>query len=175
MGSNDYYKWGPTAWSKFHEKAINYPIIPCQGDIKKVLCFYHKDFMQYIGCKDCEMDYKSIIRSYPVRTGSRLELFNWTVDVHNIINAKLGKQRISYEQAYQLWCVVFPIKYAINSPAVIYPRPDFFDPISAQIEKTLTPINGAGLFPFSFADGKTLNGYRTRIYQPPVNYFAQYY
>ena len=64
--------------------------------------------MKYIGCGTCEKDYKKIIQCYPVRYASRIELFNWTVDIHNIINAKLGKEQIDYDQAYQLWSTVIP-------------------------------------------------------------------
>lgn len=143
MCSNDYNIWGPEAWYKFHERAIRYLDDPCECDIKKVLCFYQKKFLRYIGCKTCEVDYIKILQICPIRYSSRLELFNWTVDVHNIINAKLGKAQISYEQAYQLWNI--KIRYVCTEPICpppICPKPYtlddyFYDRIAGTIGNIL--------------------------------------
>ena len=31
-------------------------------------------------------------------------LFYWTVDLHNSVNSKLGKQQFTYQQALNIWC-----------------------------------------------------------------------
>lgn len=102
MGSSK-YEWGPYAWYKFHKKAIKYPSNPCNCNIKNAIYFYQQKFLDYIDCKSCRKDYLALIQNYPIKTGSKLELFNWTVAIHNIINVKLGKKQISYDKAYKIW------------------------------------------------------------------------
>ncbi|XWV26347.1 Alr family protein [Tupanvirus soda lake] len=103
MGSRNFNEWGPKAWAIFHEKAIRYPKNPCKCDIKKILHFYNEKFMEYIGCESCKKDYKKIICRNPARANSQTDLFMWTVDIHNIVNLKLGKEVISYNEAFRIW------------------------------------------------------------------------
>lgn len=95
--------WGRYAWHIFHKKATEYPYYPSGYDIKKITCFYYKQFLKYIDCEACQKDYLRIINNYPIKIYSKIDLFMWTIDIHNIVNAKLGKNTISYEQAFQLW------------------------------------------------------------------------
>lgn len=100
MGSNE---WGQYAWFKFHTKAIKYPRQPCNCDIKKIIQYYHNFFIKYISCDSCRDDYNKMLHLNPVRANSRSELFIWTVDIHNIINMKLNKSQIGYNEAYNIW------------------------------------------------------------------------
>lgn len=142
MCSDDYNVWGPIAWYKFHEKAIKYPNNPCECDANKILCFYHKKFLQFIGCKTCENDYEKIIQIYPVKYGSRIEVFNWTVDVHNIINQKLGKTQIGYAEAYILWNGVIP--FACDKSGCFQPQSivDYcYDRVNSEISNIINECN----------------------------------
>ena len=103
MSSRNYESWGPYAWYKFHKKAIEYPRNPSVYDINNVINYYHNIFLRYIGCKKCVRDYTRILIKYPIRTKTNNELFNWSVNIHNIINAKLGKRQMNYDEARQYW------------------------------------------------------------------------
>ena len=101
-------KWGPYAWYRFHKEAIRYPDNPCQCDINRIIDYYHKKFFKYIDCPTCCKEYRKIIYSTPLRVASREALFDWTVDVHNLINKKLGRPLMTYEQAFILWSRIIP-------------------------------------------------------------------
>lgn len=101
--SSNYDVWGPRAWYQFHKEAINYPTNPSARDIRKAIYFYYKKFLIYVKCRNCRNDYNQLMHDYPIRLNSRLELFSWSVDIHNVINAKLNKPQITHDKAYQIW------------------------------------------------------------------------
>src|SRR5437867_1322915 len=99
MGSRSYNDWGPEAWYKFHKKATTYADHPSDRDIKDILYYYNKLFLNYVDCDTCKKDYLKILRDHPVNPSCKISLFMWTVDVHNIINKKIHKEKISYKKA----------------------------------------------------------------------------
>ncbi|MEM3061974.1 MAG: ERV1/ALR-related protein [Nitrososphaerota archaeon] len=103
MYQNESYQWGRYAWYKFHKKALEYPDNPCRCLMEKTAHFYKKDFLKLIHCPSCIEDYKLMIKKCPIRLGSKHELFEWTVDIHNMVNRKLGKEEICYSEAYRIW------------------------------------------------------------------------
>lgn len=103
MSSINANVWGPKAWYKFHMEAMNYSNHPTKYDIQKIIYFYQKIFPEYITCQSCRQDYFRMIRICPIRPYTKNNLFNWTVDIHNIVNVKLGKLEMSYSQAFQIW------------------------------------------------------------------------
>lgn len=125
----DARKWGPYAWYKFHKKAIKYPMNPNIVDMENAEKFYYSDFLKYIKCDSCINDYLMIISYYPIRLDSKYSLFNWTVDVHNIVNNKLGKRIINYSEAYNIWKPTFPNKcnHCICKHKIPYLYPNIFD------------------------------------------------
>lgn len=96
-------KWGPTAWRKFHIKALTYPANPCSCDIKKIEHFYNSTFPQYILCDTCTEHYKRILREIPIDARTMITLFQWTIDVHNRVNRRLGRSTITYAEAFEVW------------------------------------------------------------------------
>ena len=61
-------------------------------------------FPALIPCPTCSEDFRKIIEEYPL-TG---DYFTWSVDVHNLVNKKLGKPQVSYEDARRQWTT--PVK-----------------------------------------------------------------
>jgi hypothetical protein len=106
MDFNNINEWGPYAWYKFHEKAMNYPANPSIYDINNILNFYHATFLRYVTCESCRQHYEKLIIDNPVKTRSRATLFMWTVDIHNIVNIKLRKKQMGYNEAYRVWCSI---------------------------------------------------------------------
>lgn len=103
MDSYNFNVWGPYAWYKFHSKAIRYPHNPCKCEIRRIINYYQRRFLKYIDCESCVEDYLKILRIKPIRPDTRWDLFIWTVDVHNIVNTKLGKKMFGYDEAYHYW------------------------------------------------------------------------
>jgi hypothetical protein len=95
--------WGSQAWHFIHFVAISYPENPTKQDKVK----YNK-FFQSIGdvlpCPTCGKNFQEKIKKYPPNLESRQKLFEWTVDIHNAVNAENGKKIISYETAFEeIW------------------------------------------------------------------------
>ncbi len=95
--------WGQNAWYKFHKKALMYPENPCKCDMQKIYEYYTRIFLDYVGCSSCRNDYLKMVTNIPIRANSRIELFQWSVDIHNMVNAKLDKPQYDYESAFAYW------------------------------------------------------------------------
>lgn len=128
MTSNPPTKWGPIAWRKFHIKAITFPGTPCICDIDQIVRFYQEVFPKYIHCESCATHYRRILRENPIEANSMIDLFKWTVDVHNRINNKMGKRSVSYADSYDYWLDVVNETYGdygffcqcIDNPFIYY-------------------------------------------------------
>lgn len=93
--------WGSKEWRIFHKKALEFSEKPSEKQQEEFKKFYEDVFKARIPCNVCKIDYEDILKKLPVKLGSKTELFNWTIDVHNIINAKLNKEKIEYDVAQQ--------------------------------------------------------------------------
>jgi hypothetical protein len=96
--------WGPHMWFVFHLAAATYPDPPSAADKANYQAFYGS-LQNVLPCPGCREGYKVIISSEPTKLGSRVfasraSLFKWTVDVHNRVNAKLGKPMYDDWQAW---------------------------------------------------------------------------
>ena len=92
--------WGREAWHFIHAVAITYPVNPTKDDVRE-----YKKFFESLGtvlpCEICANHYKEKIKDIPIKLGSRRELFQWSVDIHNSINKEHGKKIYTYEQAFK--------------------------------------------------------------------------
>ena len=52
------------------------------------------------GCSTCQRDFRKLLESNPPRFD---DWFKWTWEVHNVVNRKLGKPEIAWEEACLLW------------------------------------------------------------------------
>ena len=92
--------WGREAWHFIHAVAITYPVNPTQEDVRE----YHQ-FFESLGrvlpCEICASHFKEKIKDNPPKLGSRRELFQWSVDIHNTVNKEHGKRVYTYEEAFK--------------------------------------------------------------------------
>lgn len=87
--------WGPYYWGMLHIAALaNAPEFP---ELVQM-------FPGLLPCSTCSADFKKIVETTPL-TGN---YFMWSVDVHNQVNAKLGKPQVSYEDAHRRWTTSEP-------------------------------------------------------------------
>lgn len=117
--------WGPKAWYHFHVHAIIYPDCPTECEKNDIIDYYQKRFLKYVECETCVKEYLKILRKHPIRACSKMELFMWSVDVHNFINQKIKKPCMNYTEAYCIWQSVVVERFVKkNGPECPFP-PNF--------------------------------------------------
>ncbi len=82
-------------WFMFHVVAATYPQRPTREDKARFSAFY-SSLQGVLPCEGCRKGYAAMLKTEPTKLvpgtfESRNTLFKWTVDVHNRVNAKLGK------------------------------------------------------------------------------------
>jgi hypothetical protein len=98
-------KWGPHFWMALHIACLG-----CQD--YKIIAGFVEGFKAVIPCLSCRMHFDSVLTENPVPEAG--DFFKWSVDVHNIVNKRLGKPEFSYEEA--LANIVVPDVAVPNSP-----------------------------------------------------------
>ena len=83
-------KWGPHFWMTLHIACLG-----CQD--AKVLEDFVEGYKEIIPCLSCREHFEQVLVDNPVPEAD--DLFKWSVDVHNIVNKRLGKPEVSYEAA----------------------------------------------------------------------------
>lgn len=83
-------KWGPHFWMTLHVACLG-----CQD--YKALAEFVEGYVSIIPCLSCRQHFEQVLIENPVPETSNF--FQWSVDVHNIVNKRLGKQEFSYEDA----------------------------------------------------------------------------
>lgn len=87
--------WGPSAWRLMHLVAATYPERPTTETKRQYESFF-RSLEQVLPCAGCREGYSYLINGpvalTPAVLADRVALFRWTVEVHNAVNAKLGKE-----------------------------------------------------------------------------------
>lgn len=95
--------WGSQAWHFIHMVAFSYPENPTEQDKEKYLHFF-SSLGNVLPCPICGQSFLEKMKKYPPNFENNEKLFEWTVDIHNTINAENGKIILSYQEAKeQLW------------------------------------------------------------------------
>jgi hypothetical protein len=82
-------KWGPHFWMTLHIACLG-----CQD--YKAISEFIEGYMYIIPCLSCRQHFEQVLAENPV---PETDFFKWSVDVHNIVNRRLGKPEFSYEDA----------------------------------------------------------------------------
>ena len=92
--------WGPKAWFFIHSLALGYPSSPSDADKDHYRVFF-KSLSHVLPCPWCREHYLHNLQEKELEKGleSRIDLFNFTVDMHNRVNSMLGKPILSHEEA----------------------------------------------------------------------------
>ena len=96
--------WGPGTWLFIHSIAINYPEVPNSMERKDMYNFF-TTLAQVIPCTKCKDNYIKHLNMLPLSShlDNRNDLFNWTVEMHNMVNLELGKPVISTDEAIKIY------------------------------------------------------------------------
>ena len=88
--------WGPGAWQLMHMAAATFPLRPSGAERAAYLAFF-RSLATVLPCPGCREGYAEIVAAggrlalTPAIVRDRLTLFRWTTEVHDAVNAKLGK------------------------------------------------------------------------------------
>jgi hypothetical protein len=94
--------WGPHYWFFLHTIAISYPNFPNSITKKK-----YYDFIQnlslFLPVESISKDFSNLLNEYPITPylDNRESFVRWTWFIHNKINEKLEKPKISLDNFYK--------------------------------------------------------------------------
>ena len=93
--------WGPSFWFFLHTIAFHYPLHP-NDFIKKKYFDFISHFYLFIPVEQISKEFNQLLDLYPVSPylDSREAFISWTHFIHNKINEKLEKPKISLEEFY---------------------------------------------------------------------------
>lgn len=86
----DKNNWGPHFWATLHIAAL------ANGPQFKE---FVDTFPGILPCPECSKEFYKILSVYPVTD----DPFRWSVDAHNMVNKKLGKRTVTYDEAKRRW------------------------------------------------------------------------
>lgn len=89
--------FGPSFWGALH--------LACFGadnpdKVRDFIALYP----YVLPCPGCRAHFAQVLKDYPVpETNDRMELFDWSVMVHNVVNDSLGAPRVTTDEALIEW------------------------------------------------------------------------
>jgi hypothetical protein len=86
--------WGPNLWGTLHLLCLAGTITPN----------FVQEFAKVIPCPMCAGHFAELLKENPLpESDDPLILFRWSVHVHNLVNARLGKPILEPDQAVKRW------------------------------------------------------------------------
>jgi hypothetical protein len=89
--------WGPHVWATLHTLALK-----ADADLE-ITAFnnFLNSLLFLLPCSSCKHDFSKYVSAhgYPELATA----FDWTVKLHNHVNAKLGKPSLTVDEAYASW------------------------------------------------------------------------
>jgi hypothetical protein len=112
--------WGPHLWFSLHTISFNYPIKPSEKDKEEYKLFF-KNLQEVIPCSVCKKNYKRHLNEHPIEDylNSRKLLVYWVIDMHNMVNAEIGKKILSYDIVLKKYEDVYKKKILLDDYEVI--------------------------------------------------------
>jgi hypothetical protein len=103
--------WGSSLWFSLHTISMNYPNYPSNEDKMN-----YKDFFislkNVIPCTVCKKNYIRHLKENPIdgKLNTRKDLVYWLIDMHNMVNAEIGKKQMSYDAVIQKYESIYSKK-----------------------------------------------------------------
>ena len=111
MGGLDPQIWGPHYWFFLHTISLCYPLRPNTITKKKYYDFIHNMHL-FIPVENMSSEFSKLLNEYPVTPylDSRDSFIRWMHFIHNKINQKLEKPKISLSQFYEKYYEEYKLK-----------------------------------------------------------------
>lgn len=112
MGINP-IKFGPYFWGSLH--------LACLGGIDpNALKAFVGLYPAVLPCPACGMHFVEVLQANPLPdSDDPIVLFKWSVDVHNIVNQRIGKSVQSYDEAFAFWSTLPAESYKMDISVVL--------------------------------------------------------
>jgi hypothetical protein len=112
--------WGPHLWFSLHTISFNYPLKPTQKDKDDYKLFFIH-LQEVIPCSVCKKNYKRHLNEHPIEgfLDSRKLLVYWVIDMHNMVNAEIGKKILSYDIVIKKYEDVYKKKIELDDTNVV--------------------------------------------------------
>lgn len=90
-------KFGPYFWGALHLACLF-------ADDYKTLRSFVYSYTEVLPCPMCREHFAQVVEQRPFPSeGHNIEYFTWSVDVHNIVNQRLGAPMLTYDEAFAEW------------------------------------------------------------------------
>ena len=111
MGGLDPQIWGPHYWFFLHTISLCYQLRPNTITKKKYYDFIHNMHL-FIPVENMSSEFSKLLNEYPVTPylDSRDSFIRWMHFIHNKINQKLEKPKISLSQFYEKYYEEYKLK-----------------------------------------------------------------
>jgi hypothetical protein len=112
--------WGPHLWFSLHTISFNYPLDPSIEDKNNYKNFF-LNLQEVIPCSVCKKNYKRHLNEHPIQDyiNNRKSLVYWVIDMHNMVNAEIGKKILSYDTVIKKYEDVYQKKIELNKEEII--------------------------------------------------------
>ncbi|KAG7529182.1 hypothetical protein FFLO_05769 [Filobasidium floriforme] len=97
---------GRAAWKVLHTMTLRFPESPTQDERDALKSYMHL-FARLYPCGECAQEFQTLLKEYPPQTSSRKAASVWLCSVHNLVNARLGKEEFdcnALEGTYDCGC-----------------------------------------------------------------------
>lgn len=98
--------WGKHMWSSIHFIALGFPQTPSEKQKLDYKNFFD-NLYKVLPCNKCsehlEHTMKNELPLHANNLSNTTELFKWTVELHNIVNKRLKKKRMSFKEAENIY------------------------------------------------------------------------
>jgi hypothetical protein len=92
--------WGFAGWHFIHAVALGYPHEPSE-EIKKAYSIFFSMIPYVLPCPFCGKHFSENMSKNPIRLDNKMELFKWTVEMHNFVNESKGRKQLTVEEAFE--------------------------------------------------------------------------
>ena len=102
--------WGPHAWYFIESCALNLNDTDTQSKNKFVEFLETLEFI--LPCENCRKKVSLYIKEHPIPTGTKDEIVNWVIDLHNDVRRRCGKSQFTKSDVVNYYSkshLLFPI------------------------------------------------------------------
>lgn len=100
--------WGPHVWAAIHLICLGAPESFNGSDTSGYRAFF-TNLPSILPCKKCQDHLRANLTNLSIEgalSGGKDTLFRWSVALHNMVNAQLGKRTVPYDEALAFWTKV---------------------------------------------------------------------
>lgn len=90
----------PTLWGKEGWRFIHFVAVTYQPSKREEYLNFFQNLPEILPCPICGKHFKENMAKLPPRMDSNKSLFEWSVDMHNLVNKENGKKIYTYAEAY---------------------------------------------------------------------------